>query len=124
MMQSGSVLRRGRIHQQGPRVLRWILTTCAHAAVKSPGKFQRRFRKWEKRLGKGKAIVAVAHKMIEVIFALLARNEPYSEERAEKTHAKVVRMKGKARALPVRGVVQRWEQLPLTSRAILSGTGL
>lgn len=123
VMQSGSVLRMGRIHQQGPRVLRWILTTCAHAAVKSPGKFQRLFRKWEKRLGRGKAIVAVAHKMIEVIFALLARNEPYSEERAEKTHAKVVRMKGKARALPVRDVVRRWEKLPNPSRTIVSGAG-
>ena len=121
VMQSGSVLRMGRIHKQGPKVLRWILTTCAHAAVKSPGKFQRLFRKWEKRLGKGKAIVAVAHKMLEVIFALLARNEPSSEERAEKTQAKVVRMKGRARALPLRDVVGRWERLPLPARTILSG---
>ncbi len=58
-------------------------------------------------MGKGKGFVAVAHKMLEVIFALLARNEPYSEERAEKTRAKVARMKGMARALPTRDVVGR-----------------
>lgn len=122
VMQSGTTLRMGRIHKQGPKILRWILTTCAHAAVKSPGKFQRLFRKWEKRLGKGKAIVAVAHKMIEVIFALLARNEPYSEERADKTHAKLVRMKGRARSLPVRDLVSRWERLTVPTKAVLSGT--
>lgn len=121
VMQSGTTLRMGRIHKEGPKVLRWILTTCAHAAVKSPGKFQRLFRKWEKRLGKGKAIVAVAHKMAEVIFAMLARNELYSEERTEKTHAKVVRMKGRARTLPVRDIANRWERLALPTRAILSG---
>ncbi|MGH9917486.1 MAG: IS110 family transposase, partial [Nitrososphaerales archaeon] len=121
VMQSGQTLRMGHIHKQGPKTLRWILTTCAHAAVKSPGKFQRLFRKWEKRLGKGKAIVAVAHKMIEVIFALLARNEPYSEERSEMTHAKLVRMKGKARALPLRDVAERWERLSPSARSILSG---
>ncbi len=121
VMQSGQTLRMGRIHKQGPKTLRWILTTCAHSAVKSPGKFQRLFRKWEKRLGKGKAIVAVAHKMIEVIFALLARNEPYSEERTERTHAKLVRMKGKARALPLRDVAERWARLSPSARAVLSG---
>jgi len=120
-MQSGLVLRIGQIQKQGPKVLRWILTTCAHAAVKSPGKSQRLFRNWEKRLGKGKATAAVAHKMIEVIFALLARNEPYSEARAEKTHAELVRMRGKARSLRVRDVIRRWEKLPLPSRTILSG---
>ena len=113
------VLKMGRIHKQGPKVLRWILTTCAHAVIKSHGKFQRLFRKWAKRLGKGKGFVAVAHKMLEVIFALLARNEPYSEERAEKTQAKVARMKGRARALPTLDVVGRWEQLPLPARTIL-----
>ncbi|MGC2204358.1 MAG: IS110 family transposase, partial [Thermoplasmata archaeon] len=121
VMQSGTTLRMGRIHKQGPKVLRWILTTCAHAAVKSPGKYQRLFRKWEKRLGKGKAIVAVAHKMIEVIFALLARNEPYSEERADKTHAKLVRMKRRAQSLPVRDLVSRWERLAVPTKAVLSG---
>ena len=121
VMQSGSTLRMGRIHKQGPRALRWILTTCAHAAVKAPGKFQKLFRRWEKRLGKGKAIVAVAHRMVEVIFALLARNESYSEERVEKTHAKIVRMKHRAKALPVRDPETRWAGLAPAAQELLKG---
>lgn len=74
MMQSENSLRASRIHELEPRALRWILTTCAPVAVKAPGKFERSFRRWEKCLGKGKVIVAVAHRMIEVIFGLLARN--------------------------------------------------
>jgi transposase len=120
--QSGTTLRMGPIHKQGPKALRWILTTCAHAAVKSPGKFQRLFRRWEKRLGKGKAIVAVAHRMIEVIFALLSRGESYSEERTEKTHAKIVRMKNRARALPVRDPASRLAGLGPVAQELLRGT--
>ena len=111
----------GRIHKQGSRTLRWILTTCAYAAVKAPGKFQRLFRRWEKRLGKGKAIVAVAHRMIEVIFALLAWNEAYSEERAEKTRAKIVRMRSRARALPVRDPEARWIALNIATQQVRRG---
>ena len=122
VMQSGSTLRMGRIHKQGPRALRWILTTCAHAAVKAPGKFQRLFRRWEKRLGRGKAIVAVAHRMIEVIFALLARHESYSEERTERTHAKIVRMKNRARALPARDPEVRWAELAPAAQELLRGS--
>ncbi|MGI0129485.1 MAG: IS110 family transposase [Thermoplasmata archaeon] len=121
VMQSGSTLRMGHIHKQGPKALRWILTTCAHAAVKSPGKFQRLFRRWEKRLGKGKAIVAVDHKMIEVIFALLSRGESYSEERAESTRRKLSRMKGLARSLPLPDLAKRVESLPDAATAILRG---
>lgn len=121
VMQSGTTLRMGHIHKQGPKALRWILTTCAHAAVKSPGKFQRLFRRWEKRLGKGKAIVAVAHKMIEVIFALLSRGESYSEERAESTRRKLSRMKGLARSLPLTDLTKRVGNLPNAATAILRG---
>ena len=119
--QSGNILRMGHIHKQGPKALRWILTSCAQSAVKAPGKFQRLFRKWEKRLGRGKAIVAVAHKMLEVIFAMLARNENYSEERPERTHAKLTRMRSKARELPTRDVEARYRGLAPRAATILSG---
>ncbi|MGH9920952.1 MAG: hypothetical protein ACRD6W_19050, partial [Nitrososphaerales archaeon] len=81
----------------------------------------RLFRRWEKRLGKGKAIVAVAHKMIEVIFALLSRGESYSEERAESTRRKLSRMKGLARPLPLPDLTKRVESLPSAATAILRG---
>lgn len=34
--QSGNSLRTGHIHKQGPKAMRWIMTSCAHAAVKAP----------------------------------------------------------------------------------------
>jgi transposase len=119
--QSGTVVKMGHIHKQGPKALRWILTMCAHSAVKSPGKFQRLFRRWEKRLGKGKAIVAVAHRMIEVVFALLSRGESYSEERAESTRRKLARMRGRARPLPERPAFARVPGLSPTTVEILRG---
>ncbi len=119
--QSGNSLRMGHIRKQGPKALRWILTSCAHSAVKAPGKFPRLFRKWEKRLGQGKAIVAVAHKMLEVIFAMLARNENYSEERPERTHTKLTRMRSKARELPTRDVESRYRGPAPRTAPILSG---
>jgi transposase len=120
--QSGTAVRMGPIHKQGPKALRWILTTCAHAAVRSPGKFQRLFHRWERRLGRGKAIVAVAHRMIEVIFALLSRGESYSEERSEKTRAKIVRMKNRARALPLCDPTSRMAGLGPVAQELLRGS--
>jgi hypothetical protein len=109
--QSSTTLRMGPIHKQGPKSHRWILTTCAHSALRSPGKFQKLFRRWEKRLGRGKEIMAVAHRMLEVIIALLARGEHNSEERADKTRVKIVRMKNRARVLPARDPTSRWAAL-------------
>lgn len=121
VMQSGTTWRMGHIHKPGPKALRWILTTCADSAVKSPGKFQRLFRRGETRLGKGKAIVAVAHQMIEGICALLSRGESYSEERAESTRRKLPRMKELARADPVPELARRVGSLPNMATAILRG---
>lgn len=111
----------GRIHKQGPKTLRWILTTCVHAAVKNPGKFQHLFRCLERRIRKGKVIVAVPHRMLEVIFALLARHEVYSGVRAEKTRLKLARMRSKARALRRRDPRARWTALGEPTRRILTG---
>jgi hypothetical protein len=53
----------------------------------------------------------------------LAATPDPAQGRADETPAKVVRMRGKVRALPVRDVVHRWETLPTPSRTILSGAG-
>ena len=73
---------------------------------------------------KGKAIDAVAHKMLEAIFAMRARNENYSEERPERTHAKLTRMRSKARELPTRDVEARYRGLaPRTATTSLGASG-
>lgn len=65
--------------------------------------------------------MAVAHKMIEVIFAMLARNRSYSEERAEKVREKIARMTRRTRPLPEKDVGTRYGTLSRTTREMLCG---
>ena len=50
--------------------------------------------KWRK--GKGKAVVAVAHEMIRIVYFMLKRNEPYRGENVELTVKKLKRMESRA----------------------------
>lgn len=89
--QSGNVARTGRIHKEGPKRLRSTMISCANASIKGPGKFQRMYKRLKKRdKSHGKAIVAVARKMLEVVFVLLTRECDY-EDSDEVTTARKVR---------------------------------
>lgn len=111
VMQSGAVSRTGHIHKEGPRALRWILTVCAHSAIKSPGKFQNLYRRLQRRIGTGKAIVAVAHRLVEVVFVLLTRGESYSQESRRNLSSKLWRMRARIRALPTADVSARLQEM-------------
>jgi len=62
--QSGEVSRTGQITKKGSSLLRWILTVCAHGAVKVPGPLRARYERLKSRKGPGKALVAIAHKIL------------------------------------------------------------
>jgi len=65
---------------KGNRVLRRVLTQAAWAAVKMKGcVFQKQFQRLVPRLGKYKAIWAVAHKMARLIWKILHDNVSYQE---------------------------------------------
>jgi len=63
----------------GEKSLKWILIECAHTAVKTSKRFRKYYRKKMKKKNKQKAIIAVARKMIEIIYCMLTRCEEYHE---------------------------------------------
>jgi transposase len=68
---------------KGNRYLRSALIQAAHAAVKKPDTFLAGFyRRLAGRRGKRKAIVAVAHKILVIVYTLLSRGEFYQERGA------------------------------------------
>ena len=78
--QSSQVQYSGRITKQGNAHLRWILTQCVHAGIKSrkSHKLKSFYLRIERRRGKQKAIVATARKMLTTIWHLLNKNEYYA----------------------------------------------
>ena len=57
-----------------------VLTQCAWAAVRNKqSQFYRLFQRWRVLLGPRKAIIAVAHRMLTVIWKLLHNGESYTD---------------------------------------------
>lgn len=64
----------------GNRTLKRVLTQCAWAAVRNKkSQFHRLFQRWRGLLGARKAIIAVAHRMLLVIWKLLHEAETYND---------------------------------------------
>ena len=75
--QSGTVEYSGGITRQGSRMLRWIMVEAARTAVRHDERMRRFYERVKRRRGDGKAIVAVACKMLKIIWFMLKRREPY-----------------------------------------------
>jgi transposase len=119
--QSGDVARIGRIHKEGPKRLRATLVRCAYSAVKGPCRFQRTYRRLEKRKGSGKAIVAVARKMLATIFVLLTRGCDYVEVDEGNARRKIRRMERIAKELPDMTIEETMSNVSETTREVLRG---
>lgn len=78
---SGSKTYNGRITKQGSRWLRWILVEISTHAAKGDQNFQKLYRRVSQRRGGSTARVAVARKILTVIYAMLKRNEPFKRQR-------------------------------------------
>jgi transposase len=65
--------------KQGEKSLKWILIECAHKAVRTSKRLRKYYRKKLRKKNKQKAIVAVARKMVEIIYCMLTRGEEYRE---------------------------------------------
>jgi transposase len=76
---SGETNKKCRIIKRGCRQLRRVMIQCAWAMVRSPyaNEFKIKFEELKRRKGSGKAIVAVARKMIELVYILLRKGEKY-----------------------------------------------
>ena len=78
--ESAGKRRRGKA-RKGNRYLRRVLVQCAWAARKTPSFLGRTFRRLEARLGGQKAAMAVAHKILVIIYHLLSEGSVYEEAR-------------------------------------------
>jgi transposase len=87
LRQSGRVrvLRRAR---RGHRVLKWVLYQSAHCAVQNRDPASRRFYERKRQEGKShrQAVLALARRRVDVLWAMLTHGCPY-QERQELSHA-------------------------------------
>ena len=78
---SGSKTYHGRITKQGSRWLRWILVEASNHAANGDVNFRKLYQRVSRRRGGNTAKVAVARKVLTVIYAMLKRNEPFKRQR-------------------------------------------
>lgn len=79
---SGGHEHRGHISHQGNKHMLWILTECAQVAIRfSPG-IRKMFLKIKEKRGGKVAIIAVARRLLEIVFHVLNKKEEYQEIKA------------------------------------------
>ena len=75
--QSGTKYRGKGITKEGRRELRWALVEAAQMAVKSDPLLKLRFQALQKRMHRNQAIVAIARHLLELVWYVLTRRQPY-----------------------------------------------
>ena len=75
--QSGTKNRSKGITKEGRRELRWALVETAQRAVKSDPHWKQRFQELQKRMHRNQAITAIAHRLLELVWIVLTRRQPY-----------------------------------------------
>ena len=82
--QSGTKLVQKGITKEGRKELRWAMVEVAQRAVKSDPRWTRKFQEMQKRMHRNQAIVAIARCLLELVWYVLTRRQPYrhfSQER-------------------------------------------
>jgi transposase len=70
---SGQTLRRGRITKAGRRDIRTVMVEAAHAAARTHQHWRAELARLEPRLGRNKAIVAIARKLLVAVWHVLSK---------------------------------------------------
>lgn len=79
---SGDVERRGHISKIGNIYIRWIITECAQVAIRhSPG-LRKLFNRIKEKQGGKVAVIAVARRLLTIVFNVLTRQEQFDENKA------------------------------------------
>lgn len=79
--QSADKYYNGRITKRGSKIARWILTQVAQAASrKKASKLKEFFNRKKKTIGYQKAIIALARKIVTIIWHLITKDEMYEDE--------------------------------------------
>jgi len=75
--QSGTKNRGKGITKEGRKDLRWAMVEVAGRAVKSDPHWRRRFDELCRRMHRNQAIVVIAHRLLELVWFVLTRRQPY-----------------------------------------------
>jgi transposase len=75
--QSGTKYREKGVTKEGRKELRWALVEVAQRAVKSDPVWKTRFQEMRNRMHRNQAIVAVARRLLELVWYVLTRRQPY-----------------------------------------------
>src|SRR5207253_10412892 len=65
------------IARTGSKMLRWVLVEAAWQLVRRTGRWRVTFERLSARIGRKKAIVAIARRLLGVMMALLKSGQPY-----------------------------------------------
>jgi hypothetical protein len=109
----------GRITKQGRQELRRVLVEASWTAVRYNAAWQARFEQLERRLGKQKAIVAIARKLLVVIWHVLHKHEVDRKAEAEQVATHFINWARQLRSPSRLGIKtatfarQKLDQLPL-----------
>jgi transposase len=82
--QSGVKVRGKKITKEGRKDLRWAIVEVAQRAVKSDPLWKHRFNELQRRMHRNQAIVVIARRLLELVWYVLRRKQPYrnfSDER-------------------------------------------
>ena len=90
--QSGETNWTGHITRKGSKRARWILGQCAQSARQHDPRMREFYERIERKHGSQKAVVAVARKMLAIMYVMLIRNEPYHGENPQLTEQKHKRL--------------------------------
>jgi len=75
--QSGVKLRGKKITKEGRKDLRWAMVEVAQRAVKSDPLWKHRFNELQRRMHRNQAIVVIARRLVELVWYVLSRRQPY-----------------------------------------------
>jgi len=75
--QSGTKYNEKGITKEGRKELRWAMVEVAQHAVKSDPLWKHRFQEMQKRMHRNQAIVAIARRLLELVWQVLTRRQPY-----------------------------------------------
>ena len=87
---SGKTHRTGRITKQGRKELRWALVEAAWAAVRYDPYWKEQFQALKRRKHPNVAIVAIARKLLVVVWHVLSKGEPYRHSSEEQLAFKML----------------------------------
>lgn len=104
--QSANVTRTGSITKQGSKHIRWILVELAHIAIRSPGKIRSFFERLLPKKGYKKSIVAVARKMLRIVWHLLVYDELFVDDSPRSKHVKLPKLPKKIQSFGVSRIIE------------------